>query len=271
MLSSGSGDIYMRLKISMNVFHNNWQETVRYNIHKFFLKRLPLPEELSYFKDFIIRDFPGFQYEQDAIRVGLMRQHLDGKGIVLFIFNAEETDSSKEDNLLKFLFTLLYDQGHGWESVLFLLNRKDAFYRDNNPRYALQQALNNRQNRIKQIISDIWKRPSETDIMIIPISAGLAFAAEMMCWYKYSLSENDFDHLQDKIENEAIILLPERTKGTLPRSANDWDYIQWFKVCQVIYYESGLAYLINRLKVIINKNIAYQSSESPYRSRLPYC
>lgn len=63
----------MRLKISMNVFHNNWQETVSYNIHKFFLKRLPLPEELSYFKDFIIRDFPGFQYEQD-IRNGQARR-----------------------------------------------------------------------------------------------------------------------------------------------------------------------------------------------------
>ena len=252
--SSESGNIYIRLRISMNVFHKNWRGTVGYNIRKLFLKRLPLPHELGFFKNSIIRDFPGFQYEQDINRIGLIRQHLDGKGIILFIFNAEETDSFKEDNLLKYLFTLLYDQGHGWESVLFVLNRKDAFYRDNNPRYTLRQALNNRQKRIRQIISDIWKQPVETDITIIPISAGLAFAAEMLCWFKNSLSKNDLNHLQNKIEKEAVILLPENIKKTLPRSAGDWNYIQWLNVSQAIYYRSGLAYLINRLKVNFNNN-----------------
>lgn len=244
MLSSESCNIYMRLEVSTKF--KNWQETASYNIRKFFLKRLPLPEELS--KDFIIRDFPGFQYEQDVHRVVLIRQYLDGSGIILFIFNAEETDSSKENNLLNFLFTLLYDQGRKWESILFVLNRKDAFYRDKNPHYALQQALNNRQNRIKQIISDIWKKPCKIDVTIIPISAGFAFAAEMLCWYKNTLSEDDFNYLQDKIEKESIILLPETLKGTLPRSASDWNYIQWLKVSQAVYCNSGLAYFINRLK-----------------------
>ncbi|MBF0233943.1 MAG: dynamin family protein [Desulfamplus sp.] len=250
MLSSESESIHMRLNVSMNVFNTTWQESL-WNRRKLSLKRQPIPEELGYFKYFLIRDFPGFQHEQDINRVGLIKQHLDTKGIILFVFNAEETDSFKEDNLLQFLFNLLCEHAYGWESVFFVLNRADAFYRDNNPEHALEQALNNRQKRIKNIISDIWRNTSKSkiDVEITPISAGIAFASEMLCWYRNFLSKKDFNYLQNKIENEAIILLPDNIRETLPRSASYWDSIQWEQVNQTIYYKSGLAQLINRLRV----------------------
>ncbi|MEN8216101.1 MAG: dynamin family protein [Pseudomonadota bacterium] len=216
----------------------------------FILGRVPISEALNLTQGLTIRDFPGFQYEKDRNRLKLIERHLENDDVILFIFNAEETDSIKEVQLLKALFNLLHQQGKNWQSILFVLNRKDAFSRDSEPQNALQQALKNRQTRIKKLINETWKStPRKNDLTIIPLSAGFVLATEMLSWHNKTLTKYEREHFQNHIAKEGIALLSEKTRDSLPRSVKKWDFIHWNRVYREMYLSSGLADFINTLQV----------------------
>ncbi len=259
MTSTNAANTYIRLQLLMNVKPKRWQLRVTHGVHKFLLGRKPLLAELNVPEGFIIRDFPGLQYEQDINRLQLIERHLDKNGLILFIFNAEETDSVKEDKLLKTLFSLLRHQNGSWQSILFVLNRKDAFSRDNDPGKSLQNALQTRRERIKNLILETWNNiPTDSDLTIIPLSAGLVFATELLCWPTDSMTESDRQYLKGYVAKHTISLLPDEIRESLPRKVNQWSYRQWLGIYWAIYFTSGLADFVQALKVRIHHPLVYQ-------------
>jgi len=220
-----------------------------YLIRRYLLEREPLPVTLNIADGFVIRDFPGLQYEQDTKRLQLIEKYLDKDGVILFVFNAEETDSVKEDKLLYTLFTLLQHQNGSWQSVLFILNRQDAFARDKDPKQSLDKALQDRKRRIANQIQAVWNyTPPDAAFNIIPLSAGLVFAVEQVCWPTESANATDREYFQDYVAKHTISLIPEHIKKNLPRKVNKWNYIQWIKFQKIIYYLSGLIDFAQALK-----------------------
>jgi len=249
MTSTNAVNPFTMLQLSMNVKPEKWQQLVTHNFHKFILKRQPLLAELNITEGFTVRDFPGLQYEKDTNRLHLIEKHLDKKGLIFFIFNAEETDSVKEDKLLKKLFDLLHHQKSDWQNVLFILNRKDAFYRDDNPESSLQKAIQARRARIKTLIQETWQNKLlDSKLNIIPLSAGLVFATEMLCWPNDFTTEPDRQYFKEYIAKQAICLLPDKIRKNLPRQVNRWHYWQWLKIYQAMYFNSGLNELVQTLK-----------------------
>ena len=242
------------LQLSMNIKPKKWRLLVTHKFHQLILKRKPLLAELNVAEGFIIRDFPGLQYEQDTHRLQLIEKHLDKKGLIFFIFNAEETDFVKEDKLLKKLFYLLYNQKYDWQNIVFILNRKDAFYRDNDPEKSLQNAIQARRARIKKLIQETWqKKLPDSQLNIIPLSAGLVFATEMLCWPNDFMTEQDRQYFKKYIAKHTISMLPNEIRKNLPRQVNRWHYWQWIKIYQAMYFTSGLNELVQTLVHNYNK------------------
>lgn len=248
MLTAHAGRTHIRLQFSMNVARRDWLRKLTYYLHQSFTDTLPMCAEFQIPQGFTIRDFPGFQHEQDTARLHLIKQQLDTTDIILFIFNAEETDSRKEDKLLQNLFTILRQTGHDWQNIIFVINRKDAFLRDKNPQEALNQALSERTDRIRKLITTTWGKTDNVTVNIVPISAGFIFTTELLWWHDRYLLDADRAYLHGQIVNWSNALLPEATVEKLPRSAKKWRYHQWLSVYKEMHSGSGLSELIHTLK-----------------------
>lgn len=207
----------------------------------------PVLQEMRVNHGFVIRDFPGFQQHQDGpLRV--IDESFDDSGLIIYTFNAEETDHTKEDQLLSVLFTLLRRRGHDWRSIIFVLNRKDAFYRDLDPGGSLRSALAARQARIKRFMDATWAQaPESATPDIIPLAAGPVFASEMLCWHDNRLASADRLFLEYQVEKLAFPLLPMDLRERLPRSPCRWAQRQWLLVYKSMRAVSGLKALVKAL------------------------
>jgi hypothetical protein len=207
----------------------------------------PVLEEMRVTHGFVIRDFPGFRHQQDEHRLRMIEEYFDDQGMTIYTFNAEEIDHTKEDQLLAALFALLRCRGRDWRSIIFVLNRKDAFYRDLDPAHSLRSALAARQARIKRFIAATWDQAPEPTIEIIPLAAGPVFASEMLCWHDTRLASADREFLEYQVENMAFPLLPVDLQDVLPRSPSRWTYSQWLLVYKAMRTVSGLNALVKAL------------------------
>ena len=236
------------LYLSMMLMQTSWINYFDYLVQRLTIKESPISAALNIASGFIVRDFPGFQSETDNYRLDLIKKYLDTKSIILFVFNAEETDSVKENKLLKFIFSSFHKKGYDWRSIIFVLNRKDAFYRDATPDKALLEALKARQQQITKIIKETGQQNLETSVNIIPFSAGLAFANEMLYWRINYLNDEDRKHLEHQLSSQALPLLSEKLTEELPLKIANWNNKQRLRVYQEIYQESGLVDFIKMIK-----------------------
>jgi hypothetical protein len=249
MTTTDSTCSYVQMYLAINIAPKNWYKRYIHFSRRAILGRKPLLAEIKAKSGFAIRDFPGFQHEQDHTRLHLIEKYLSKNSLILFIFNAEETDAVKEDKLLNKLFDLLHYQGRDWQSVLFILNRKDAFSRDGYPEVSLNRAIQSRLSRIKKLIKEKWKKiPSDKELMLIPISAGLALATEMLCWESDFITQFEYSYFREYIDDYGINLLPDEITDILPRQMDEWNNEQWQKVYHATHYVSGLHQLIKALK-----------------------
>ena len=188
---------------------------------------------------FTIQDFPGFQHAQDNRCLEFIEQFLNPESIPLFLFNAEETDHIKEEQLLRAFLKLIHSKGGSWQSIIFVLNRMDAFVRDHAPECALQQALQIRQMLIQRVVTEIWQINPPHNVKLIPLSSGVAFAAEMLCHHGQALSKTEHDHLRKQIVSWSHALLPGYIREDLPRSVTSWCKAQWLVVYRALLQISG--------------------------------
>ncbi len=244
-----ASNIHLKIKLSMNTKPKLGKKWLRYYFHNVYLRRKKLLDELEIRDGFFIRDFPGFQHETDNNRLTLLENYLDRDGLILFVFNAEETDDVKENKLLGRLFDVLHRQNRNWQSVIFLLNRMDAFYRDSDPDVNLTNALTARKQRIRKLIYEKWKkRITDSELTIIPVAAGLALSSELLCWQTDFTTESECKNLKEHVVDYGLCLLPDELTNTLSRNVNKWYSKQWLQVYNAIYFSSGMHTLVEKLK-----------------------
>ncbi len=249
MTTTNSVYPFVQIHLAMNITPRNWYKCYLHYSRRAILGRKPLLAEIKTNGGFTIRDFPGFQHEKDQSRLHLIEKYLSENSLIFFIFNAEETDTAKEDKLLSKLFDLLCYQNRSWQSVLFILNRKDAFHRDTHPEASLNKAIQSRLLRIKKLIKEKWGEiPNNNELVLIPISAGLALATEMLCWESDFITQFEYQYFKDYIDDYGLNLLPDEITDTLPRQMDEWNNEQWLKVYHATHYVSGLHQLIKALK-----------------------
>jgi hypothetical protein len=202
---------------------------------------------------FRIFDFPGFQHSRDERSMRILEEHFDDHGLVIYIFNAEETDNTKEDQLLTAILSLLSRRSRDSRSIIFVLNRVDAFFRDHDPARSLRLALDARQARIRRCVSATLGKTHEGTQEIIPLAAGLVFASEMLGCHRRSIALKDRLLLEYQVENSTYPLLPAHVQDLLPRSARKWTETQWLLVQKAIRKVSGLNMLAEALALQVRR------------------
>ncbi|MEQ1779270.1 MAG: dynamin family protein [Nitrosomonas sp.] len=249
MSLNSASNIHLKIQLSMNAKPKLGKKWMRYYFHNMYLQRKKLLDELEILDGFFIRDFPGFQHESDNNRLTLLENYLDRDGLILFVFNAEETDDIKENKLLDRLFDVLHRQNRNWQSVIFLLNRMDAFYRDIDPNVNLINALTARKQSIRKLIYEKWKKTiTDSELTIIPVAAGLALSTELLCWQTDSTTESECQNLKEHVADYGLCLLPDELTNTLSRDVNKWYFKQWLQVYNAMYFSSGIHALAEKLK-----------------------
>jgi len=251
MMLSENRDQFIRLDLTKENNHSYLFEIIKYYFRCFLLKRQPIHKILSMPDGFFISDFPGFKYEFDNECLSLINRRI-GKGThILFVFNAEETDSNKEYKLLLTVCSLLRDRDMDCTSISFVMNRKEVFFRDDNPEDSLNCAIQHREKLIQKVILDVWKDQVNYSPKIIPISAAAIFATEMLCWHYEHLSSDDSQFLTNRLFQWSNCLLPKVVTDELPRATIDWNYFHWMRVFNNMYQITGLNDLILKLKTVM--------------------
>jgi hypothetical protein len=206
----------------------------------------PVLQALSVKHGFYVRDLPGLQHVQDGRCLTLMESSIGGRGLLLFAFNAEETDGTKEDYLLAWILTLLAKRRADPRSLVFLLNRADAFNRDLDPGKSLREAIAARQTRVFRIMRAAFHRAIVHPPTIIPLAAGPVFATEAL-FCRPHLDPTDWPALAQSVKNFAIPLLPDLLQEALPRSVAKWTRQERAAVCAAMRDVSGLNAMIKAL------------------------
>jgi hypothetical protein len=196
----------------------------------------------------VIRDCPFFTTDPTTRRLDIVEMAVAGADILVYVFNAEQTDPTRDDELLEMLFGLLQLPGQNSCELLFVLNRKDAFYRDTAPIHAMREAVAYRRQRLQNLAADMWGLTRTPDMKIVPLAAGLAFGIELLQWRGNLLTVPDREFLKYQVANLTVPLLSERVQNVLPRSLNAWNERDWRVVNGEVRVLSGLTAFALELK-----------------------
>src|SRR5262249_42207439 len=79
---------------------------------------------------------------------------------------------------------------------------------------------------------------------IYPLSAGVVFASEVLCWQPFRLSPTDRAHLMQMVAYALPHLLNPQELTTFSRSPQEWSPTQWLKIYQRVYRRSGTKRLV---------------------------
>lgn len=128
-------------------------------------------------------DLPGMKYLGDTKNAEVIR-HGARRALCLVTINAEETDQSKIDGLLDEVIEQIKQLGGSPARMLFLLNRFDAFLRDDGGDAAGQKHAQEWQQRIRTRVADSLKEHAETAsrIEVLPISSAPGRMALTVHW-----------------------------------------------------------------------------------------
>lgn len=239
-------NLSMRLDLYKKRRYDSLHKHMHYLTRRILAGRPPLQQFLQMPSPCIITDFPGFRHEGDKDCLQMIFRKIQKDTHILFVFNAEETDSMKENRLLRYLFLILRKKGMHWSCVSFVLNRKEVFLRDSEPEAALQKNLTLRKTLIQRGISERYGEDSAPEI--ICISADAILTAELLFWHDLYLSGNDLQFLNGKILNWSSAILPDDLLHTLPRATKDWKTRHWVKAFQAIQDMSGFQAFSEHLK-----------------------
>jgi len=169
-------------------------------------------------------DLPGYNYDGDERNWELILKGIENAFIIL-LFNAEETDSVKEDQFLRNILEYLYKNGKSWKDIYFILNRCDALFRDNSDKSVLTEKQHTLQNRIKTIINDVFEKKDLISKPIIhPLSALPVMYAQVLFWNFHRLSREERANL---ISQSCLLtnqFLSDEICDSFPRSAKSWTY-----------------------------------------------
>ena len=212
---------------------------------------LNIPE----FVDVRLLDLPGRESIRDVqntdVIKGGTRQAL---GVILY--NAQETDKDKQQELLKDLAKQVRDLGGSPARMLFVLNRIDERRKNDDWSPTEQQKFaDGIETRIRTILaSTLQGYHSEIDeLKIVPFSAGAALLAVHMQLDDETLSKNAaikaFRDYKTLISDDFCESL------SLPSSARQWNVAQRRAVGDALWKESGAEEFLAHLRNHIDRHL----------------
>lgn len=226
------------------------------------LGRRPLsPLGLSSRTSLVVRDLPGVQRADDELRLGLLRSSWNLGTTTICVFNSEETDIRKEQQMLGALADGLRADQVPLDSMVFVLNRADSFRRDATPEAALAESIRQR----TAVIRAAFGRPdkAESKIVIVPLSAAAALVVELLRGTVARHSSAERSELLRRLASWASQLLPEEVLDLLPRRVDHWRRSQRAWVGQMLMERSGYPQLLMILRGHVRR---FESGDSDLRA-----
>ena len=196
-----------------------------------------------------IIDLPGYKYVNDNKTLDHI---LNGcsNAIPLLIFNAEETDTSKEDALVKALLSTCREGGKSSSSVLYVLNRVDCFHRDQNAEKALATTRLRVQLlrlRLAGLHKEVFGKNEKSEVELLPLAAMPAFTGELLARGTGELSNGDRDWLFTQASSFVRLVRHGYGMNNMPLSAEQWSWLQVRKYIQHIRHVSGYEDLLRSM------------------------
>ncbi|MEE4358894.1 MAG: dynamin family protein [Desulfococcaceae bacterium] len=207
-----------------------------------------------------IIDLPGYRYEGDDNNLDIILNGIEDALIIIFLINAEETDSVKEDRLFKEILQYQQKKGMTWENIYFVLNRCDALFRDRNDVTILHKKLKKLQERLRTGISEIFGISSRENIVpvIQPLSAMPVMYGETLFWNFQRLTREEKEYLLSKSCLLTNQFLPDDLCDDLPRSPKKWNYedIQHYRngIVKQCFYTDFLSSLESHIMRVWQKS-----------------
>jgi predicted GTPase len=233
------------LWLSLTTNNNHWFHTGNGLPPSVDMIGLPLRYAIPMGSGCLIRDFPGVQHVGDNARIALLEQFLDPHSIVMLVFNAEETDHTKEERLLRGVFQVMCEKQMSSDAALFVLNRKDAFERDRDPARGLRQRLDQIRGLLTRLMREYWHVPLADDA-VVACSAGQMFSAEMACWYRHLLESPERKHTERQFIYAVDYLI--ETGAERLSDMRSWNpEVVWSGYC-AIRRRSGIDHLLGQLR-----------------------
>ncbi|RLB93270.1 MAG: hypothetical protein DRH26_04305 [Deltaproteobacteria bacterium] len=171
-----------------------------------------------------IIDLPGYNYDGDDRNWEMIHNCIEN-AVIIFIFNAEETDSVKEDELLRNLLEHQHKKKF-YQDIFFVLNRCDALFRDCPDQSAFQAKLKSLRDRISKVVKDIFAKEIHTTSIpkIHPLSALPVMYGEILYWNYKNLSDEEKSELLSRASLFSNQMLSEDICDLLPRSIKKWKF-----------------------------------------------
>ena len=251
-------DIRGRLTDVMIIYNskrNTPEEPVCPQIELEFPIRIGLSQEYAGIPkgfNFQVMDLPGLKFIGDNGNMNVIRKCR--KALCLVIYNSEETDPNKQETLLQEVVSQIKELGGSPARMLFVLNRIDAFRRDESWEDREREFVNRTKGKIKEAISNALPEYEEDikNLNVIKLSSMPAFLS-------LRLTENDKSEEKQaaacKIDKDFGRLIPNEILDELPRKVAQWKEQDVKRVSEAVWESSyGLAFQ-KSLKEHVEKHI----------------
>ena len=174
----------------------------------------------------ILIDLPGYRYNGDDKQKKIILDGVENASIV-FLFSAEETDSIKEKALVRIILNHMKRKEKQWQNVFFILNRCDAFSRDDNSSKCLNQKIQKLQTQIRNIKNEIFGASVDypsADPVVHPLSALPVMYSQALFWNYGKLSVQGKKNLLSKSCHLKNRFLSDEKSSAFPRSPQQWTF-----------------------------------------------
>ncbi len=201
-----------------------------------------------------IIDLPGFKHIDDDRHRKMIRNEIKS-ALCLVTYNSEETDSEKQGRLLQEIADQL-QMLHGSPSrLLFILNRIDAFGRDNRNKSQIQSFIYSITEEIKKVLAKtLPEHGREIDmIRVQPLSAYPALCAYTALYFP----EYDVAGELRKISRHFRSLIPDTMVEQLPQRMLNWNEHQRLQVAEAVWQSSFGAEFFKALNQHIQNNLLW--------------
>jgi hypothetical protein len=165
----------------------------------------------------VLRDLPGYLSRGDAESLEVIARGIAG-ATVLVVFNAEETDAGKEEELLRFVLGELRRQGQPRRRLFFVLNRIDAFARDGHRPHDLARRAERLERRVGELVREEYELDEAPRPALHRLASLPALSAAALAGRGRHLSAGDRRYLLG-LAGRFAALLPDEATEALPRAA----------------------------------------------------
>lgn len=203
-------------------------------------------------------DLPGYNHKDDETNWHIISNGID-HSIIFFLFNAEENDFVKEDELLERIFRYLRDEEISWKNMIFIVNRCDALLRDSDGRSAVAEKISNIRKRIAMLIGDIYRIGDDqvqSQIQVYPLATLPVMYAEILYWNFNKLTKAEKEDMISRSCQLTNEFVSDEVCDFFPRSPQKWDekHIQLYR--ENVFENSFFSDFLSSLKSHIYTRLA---------------